>query len=67
VTILIVGGTKGIGLAIAKAFAPDAGNVILAYHSDEEAALAAAGRLYRRAAGRVSSRPTPGRQKAARP
>jgi enoyl-[acyl-carrier protein] reductase III len=40
VTILIVGGTKGIGLAIAKAFAPDAGNVILAYHSDEAAAEA---------------------------
>ena len=39
-TILIVGGTKGIGLAIAKAFAPDAGNVILAYHSDEAAAEA---------------------------
>ena len=41
-TILIVGGTKGIGLAIAKAFAIDAGDVILAYHSDEDAALAAA-------------------------
>jgi enoyl-[acyl-carrier protein] reductase III len=42
VTILIVGGTKGIGLAIAKAFASDAGNVILVYHGDEDAALAAA-------------------------
>ena len=40
-TILIAGGTKGIGLAIAKAFAADAGDVILAYHSDEAAALAA--------------------------
>jgi enoyl-[acyl-carrier protein] reductase III len=42
VTILIVGGTKGIGLAVARAFAIDAGDVILAYHSDEEAAQAAA-------------------------
>jgi NAD(P)-dependent dehydrogenase (short-subunit alcohol dehydrogenase family) len=41
-TILIVGGTKGIGLAVAKAFAADAGDVILVYHSDEEAAHAAA-------------------------
>jgi enoyl-[acyl-carrier protein] reductase III len=40
-TILVAGGTKGIGLAIAKAFAVDAGDVILAYHSDEAAALAA--------------------------
>ena len=36
--ILVAGGTKGIGLAIAKAFAADAGDVILAYHSDEDAA-----------------------------
>jgi enoyl-[acyl-carrier protein] reductase III len=41
-TILIAGGTKGIGLAAAKAFAGDAGDVILAYHRDEEAARAAA-------------------------
>lgn len=41
-TILIVGGTKGIGLAVAKAFAADAGDVILVYHNDEEAAHAAA-------------------------
>lgn len=40
-TILVAAGTKGIGLAIAKAFAADAGDVILAYHSDEAAALAA--------------------------
>jgi enoyl-[acyl-carrier protein] reductase III len=52
-TILIVGGTKGIGLAIAKAFAPDAGNVILAYHSDEDAALAAAEAVVQ-AGGRAS-------------
>jgi len=42
VTILIVGGTKGIGLAVATAFAPDAGDVILVYHSDEAAAQVAA-------------------------
>lgn len=42
VTILIVGGTKGIGLAVATAFAPDAGDVILVYHSDEGAAQVAA-------------------------
>ncbi|MGH6796805.1 MAG: SDR family oxidoreductase, partial [Roseiarcus sp.] len=41
-TILIVGGTKGIGLAVAKAFAPDAGDVFLAYHDDDNAARAAA-------------------------
>src|SRR5882757_7173671 len=40
-TILVAGGTKGIGLAIAKAFAKDAGDVFLAYHSDEQAARAA--------------------------
>ena len=36
--ILVAGGTKGIGLAIAKAFARDAGDVFLAYHSDDVAA-----------------------------
>lgn len=41
-TILIAGGTKGIGLAIAKAFARDAGEVFLGYHSDEAAARLAA-------------------------
>ena len=41
-SILIVGGTKGIGLAIAKAFAPDAGDVFLGYRSDEAAAEHAA-------------------------
>ena len=40
--ILIAGGTKGIGLSIAKAFAEDAGDVILGYHSDEVAAGMAA-------------------------
>jgi NAD(P)-dependent dehydrogenase (short-subunit alcohol dehydrogenase family) len=42
VSILIVGGTKGIGLAIAKAFAPDAGDVFLGYRGDEQAAELAA-------------------------
>jgi enoyl-[acyl-carrier protein] reductase III len=41
-SIAIVGGTKGIGLAIAKAFAPDADDVFLGYHSDEAAAQSAA-------------------------
>jgi NAD(P)-dependent dehydrogenase (short-subunit alcohol dehydrogenase family) len=36
--ILVAGGTKGIGLAIAKAFAQEAGDVFLAYHRDESAA-----------------------------
>jgi enoyl-[acyl-carrier protein] reductase III len=40
-TILVAGGTKGIGLAIAKAFAKGAGDVFLAYHSDGQAARAA--------------------------
>jgi enoyl-[acyl-carrier protein] reductase III len=41
-TILIAGGTKGIGLEIAQAFARDAGDVFLGYHSDETAARTAA-------------------------
>ncbi len=41
-TIVIAGGTKGIGLAIAKAFARDSGDVFLGYHSDEAAAAHAA-------------------------
>lgn len=41
-SILITGGTKGIGLAIAKAFARDAGDVFLNYHHDDDAALRAA-------------------------
>jgi enoyl-[acyl-carrier protein] reductase III len=36
--ILVAGGTKGIGLAIAKAFAREAGDVFLGFHSDEPAA-----------------------------
>jgi enoyl-[acyl-carrier protein] reductase III len=48
-SILIAGGTKGIGLAIAKAFAPAAGEVFLGYHSDDKAADDAAAAV--RAAG----------------
>ena len=40
-TVLITGGTKGIGLAIAKRLAPVHGRVVLAYHSDDAAADAA--------------------------
>jgi enoyl-[acyl-carrier protein] reductase III len=40
--ILVAGGTKGIGLAIAKAFAKDAGDVFLGYHADAAAADMAA-------------------------
>ncbi|CAN5575310.1 SDR family oxidoreductase [soil metagenome] len=40
-TVLITGGTKGIGLAIARRLAPVHGRVVLAYHSDEAAADAA--------------------------
>jgi enoyl-[acyl-carrier protein] reductase III len=38
VAILITGGTKGIGLAVARAFAADAGTVFLNYHGDDAAA-----------------------------
>ncbi len=40
-TVLVTGGTKGIGLAIARRLAPVHGRVALAYHSDEAAAEAA--------------------------
>jgi enoyl-[acyl-carrier protein] reductase III len=48
-SILITGGTKGIGLAIAKAFAPGGAEVFLNYHADEAAAAKAADAV--RAAG----------------
>ncbi len=41
-SILITGGTKGIGLAIAKAFAREAREVFLNYHSNDAAARDAA-------------------------
>jgi enoyl-[acyl-carrier protein] reductase III len=41
-SILIAGGTKGIGLAVAKAFAREAGDVFLGYHRDDAAAQSAA-------------------------
>ncbi len=41
-SILVTGGSKGIGLAVAKAFARDAGDVFINYHGDDAAALRAA-------------------------
>ena len=49
-TVLVTGGTKGIGLAIAKRLAPAYGRVALAYHSDDVAAEAAVAEV-RRAGG----------------
>ena len=40
-TVLVTGGTKGIGLAIAKRLAAHHGRVVLGYHSDDAAAGAA--------------------------
>jgi NAD(P)-dependent dehydrogenase (short-subunit alcohol dehydrogenase family) len=42
VSVLVTGGTKGIGLAIAKRLASKYGRIVLAYHSDDAAAEAAA-------------------------
>ncbi|MEL7045784.1 MAG: SDR family NAD(P)-dependent oxidoreductase, partial [Pseudomonadota bacterium] len=41
-TILITGGSRGIGRAIAEEFATDGTNVFINYHADDEAAEAAA-------------------------
>lgn len=41
-TLLVASGTKGIGLAMAKAFAREASDVFLGYHSGEAAAQTAA-------------------------
>ena len=40
-TVLVTGGTKGIGLAIAKRLAPRHGRIVLGYHNDDAAAEAA--------------------------
>ena len=42
-TILVTGGTKGIGLAIADYLARPGEPIVLNYHSDDEAAAAADG------------------------
>jgi NAD(P)-dependent dehydrogenase (short-subunit alcohol dehydrogenase family) len=41
VTVLVTGGTKGIGLAIARRLASRGERIVLAYHSDDAAAEAA--------------------------
>lgn len=51
-SVLVTGGTKGIGLAIAERLAPEAGDVFLNYHNDDEAAEGAAERI-KRAGGRA--------------
>jgi NAD(P)-dependent dehydrogenase (short-subunit alcohol dehydrogenase family) len=45
VTVLVTGGTKGIGLAIARRLAPTYPKLVLAYRSDEAAADAARAEL----------------------
>ncbi len=44
-SILITGGTQGIGLAVGIAFARESGDVFLNYHSDDAAARDAAGQV----------------------
>ena len=51
--ILVTGASRGIGAAIAKAFAGEGGTVIVNYLRNEEAAAAVAG-AYREAGGYMS-------------
>ncbi len=53
-TILITGGTKGIGLAIARRLATPGESLMLGYHSDEAAAGAAVALIERRGARTVA-------------
>lgn len=46
-TALVTGATRGIGRATALAFAAEGANVVLTYHSDEQAAAELAGQIER--------------------
>jgi len=56
VTLLVTGGTKGIGLAIAEYLAKPGEPVVLGYHSDDAAAAEAVDRLTARGAKAVAVR-----------
>lgn len=45
-TVLITGGTKGLGLSIARLFALEKANIVLAYRNDDDAALLAQKAIY---------------------
>jgi len=66
-SILITGCTKGIGLAIAKAFARDAGDVFLTYHSNDAAAQNAAAQVVAEGGRPTWSKPTSELPRAAPP